>query len=87
VIASVSLRIDPHFIASTSFGTIAHIEILREECGLGVAAAKAIVDRCVFDGETVVLEVDAKRAARLVERLAAVPSPPLTHVGIVSESA
>jgi hypothetical protein len=67
----VRLRIEPVWVDGVmSWGTIAHIRVVREELGVGLADAKAIVDRCVFGDETVDIPVEsAELAIRLRERL------------------
>ena len=44
-----------------AIGTIDDIRVLQRELGLGLGAAKALVDRCVFDGETVAIEVPSRK--------------------------
>lgn len=78
-------RIEPVFVHGVSWDTVAHVKVLREEGELGLRAAKDVVDRLVYDGETVVVEVRAARAAQLVASLAAIPSPPVIHVSVVAD--
>lgn len=68
---AVRLRIEPVWVDGVmSWGSIAHIRVVREELGLGLADAKTIVDRCVFGGETVESPVEsAELAIRLRDRL------------------
>lgn len=47
-----------------SVGTVAHVKILREALGLGLADAKQIVDRCVFAGEEVEIACPSSDVAK-----------------------
>ena len=53
--ATVHLNVEPVFCGPASVGTVELIKLVRERFGLSLAEAKAYVDRCVFDGETVAL--------------------------------
>lgn len=74
----VHLRVVPEFLAPTpiSVGTIDHIRVIQRSLGISLREAKAYVDRCVFDGETVVLSVSSYATAEaLVRDLQALGGP------------
>ena len=66
------IRIEPSFCGPFSMGTIPAIKMLRAELGLGLADAKAYIDRCVFEGEVVDIEIEsAEVAASIAAKLTA----------------
>lgn len=72
------LAFEPVFCGSTavSVGTISHVRLLRDELSVGLAEAKQLVDRCVFDGETVDIAVESpEHAHRIAQRLRALEGP------------
>ncbi|HMS41531.1 MAG TPA: hypothetical protein PKE69_14965 [Pyrinomonadaceae bacterium] len=53
----LAIKIQPILIDSISVGTVEIIKLIREELNLDLAKAKAYIDRCVFDGETVLIPI------------------------------
>ena len=51
----LSIRIEPEFCDGFSIGTVEIIKLIREELNLSLTEAKAYIDRCVFEGETVLV--------------------------------
>jgi hypothetical protein len=75
-VATVYLRVEPVFCGPASVGTVELIKLVRERLGLSLAEAKAYVDRCVFDGETVEIAFPtAGAAAEFAREVNALKSP------------
>lgn len=73
---AVRLTINPIFCDLFSLGTVSHILVLREVLGLGLAEAKAWIDRAVFDGEIVEIPAESREQALLLQqRLLALQGP------------
>lgn len=53
--ASVKLSIEAHLCGPLSVGTVDVIKEVQRVAGLTLAEAKALIDRCVFEGETVTI--------------------------------
>lgn len=51
--ATVTLSIQGRLCGPISIGTVDVIKAVQTHAGLGLGEAKALIDRCVFDGETV----------------------------------
>jgi len=84
----IRLSIEPTFCGPMSVGTIAHIELLREQLNLPLAVAKQLIDRCVFEGEEVEITVASlKRATALVDALRGIPGPAIVRVEVDEDSA
>ena len=66
--AMVHLNVEPVFSGPASVGTVELVKLVRERFGVSLAEAKAHVDRCVFDGETVALVAPSDEAAALFAR-------------------
>ena len=80
----ILMSIDGEFCGPASRGTVRHIQVIRETLGLSLAEAKQIVDRCVFDEETVEIEVESEAlAAELTRRLGELEEPPRTRLRTV----
>ena len=74
---SVQLSIRGRFCGPLSFGTVDVIKAVGLHAGVTLAEAKALVDRCVFDGETVTISDLTETSARdLVAALEALPDAP-----------
>ena len=75
--ASVTLSIQARLYGPVSLGTVDVIKAVQAHAGLGVGDAKALVDRCVFDGETVTIPglSDTSASALWAHRSRALPSP------------
>lgn len=70
------IRIEPEFCGPVSVGTIAPVKVLCEELGIRLGEAKEYIDRCVFGGETVDIEVESAELARsIADKLNATPPP------------
>ena len=86
--AVVRLAIDSELCGPISIGTVAVVRLLHEHLGLSIDAATACVDRCVFDTETLHLELPSREAAeRLVRALTALPSATRISARVESERA
>ncbi|MEZ4404912.1 MAG: hypothetical protein R3A52_00260 [Polyangiales bacterium] len=62
-VTRVRLAIDADILGPFSVGTVSVIRVVREHLGLSLAAAKALVDRCAFGGETVEIAVESSQKA------------------------
>lgn len=72
--ATVRLFIQPHLRGPVSVGTVEVIRLVREHARLGLSEAKYLVDRCVFDGEPVIIPMQTPEdAAALVDALRLIP--------------
>ncbi|ANM29534.1 hypothetical protein ABI59_07975 [Acidobacteria bacterium Mor1] len=79
----VLLEIEGEFCGPANRGTVRHIQVLREVLGVSLAQAKELVDRCVFEGETVKIEIESEAAAtRLIAQLEDLENPPRTRAWI-----
>ena len=82
--AKLRIRIQPEFLGPVSVGTISPVHILREELAISLREAKEYVDRCVFDGGVVEIDVASIDAAhRIADRLASTASPPTIEVEVL----
>lgn len=77
--ATVTLSIQARLYGPVSLGTVDVIKAVQAHAGLGLGDAKALVDRCVFDGETVTIPgLSDTSASALVDALRSLPdAPPL----------
>jgi ABC-type iron transport system FetAB ATPase subunit len=83
---TIYLRVEPVFLGPASVGTVELIQLVRRRFGLSLSAGKAIVDRCVFEGETVALVGPSpESAAEFARDVAALESPAKFHVRIEAE--
>ena len=81
--STIHLRIEPVFCGPASVGTVELIKVLRDRFELSLPEAKAYVDRCVFNGETVALVASThEAAAEFAREVNAVASPARFHVEI-----
>ena len=77
------LKVTPEFCGPTSVGTVGLIKLLEERFGLSLKAAKQIVDRCVFDGETVDIPIpDAVQSTGLLEAIRSLETPAVVNAAI-----
>ena len=60
---SVRLSVRPRMLGPVSEGTVEVINLLRLYASIGLTEAKQLVDRCVFDGESVVISMPSTVAA------------------------
>ena len=82
--ASVFLSIEPQFVGPASIGTVEVIRLIRLHAHLDLAEAKRLVDRCVFDRETIRVPTPSSAdAAALVGALAQLPDLPRIRALIV----
>jgi len=80
--ASVTLSIQAR-LGPVSLGTVDVVKVVRTYTGLGLGEAKALVDRCVFDGETVTItDLSDASASALASALRALPDAPLIEVQV-----
>jgi len=79
----IRLSIAPSFCGPMSVGTIAHIELLRDQLELPLAVAKQLIDRCVFEGEEVEITVDSlERATTVADALRGLPGPAIVQLEV-----
>ena len=75
--SAVRLSIQPRFCGPGSVGTVEVVHLVREHAHLGLAEAKRLVDRCVFDGKRVLIPMrSSEDAAALVDALRALSDDP-----------
>jgi len=75
---------DPDLCGPVSVGTVGVIRVLSEQLGIPLTEAGNIVDRCVFEGEEVTLEVRSEAAARdLLAALARTQAGPRIRAVVV----
>ena len=80
---TVRLSIQPLLCGPASIGTVEVIRLVRLYGGLGLAEAKSLVDRCVFDGEAALIQTPSAEAARaLVEALSSLPGEPKVRASV-----
>ena len=78
------IRIRPELRGPVSVGTITPVKVLRDELGISIGEAKAYIDRCVFGGEVVEIEVESEELARAVaQKLDATPPPAKVYAEVV----
>jgi ribosomal protein L7/L12 len=65
---SVKLSIQARLCGPVSVGTVEVIKAIRLHAGLTLGDAKELVDRCVFDAETVTIEGLTEAAAKSLFR-------------------
>jgi len=83
VMPSVKLSIEAQLCGPVSVGTVDVIKAVRLHAGLTLREAKAIVDRCVFEGETVMIEgLSGPAANALVAALRVLPDAPPLNVRV-----
>lgn len=83
--ATVHLRVEPVLCGPVSVGTVELIKRVQERFRLSLTDAKAAVDRCVFDGETVTLVTSCDEAALFASEVGALESPARFHVRIEAD--
>jgi hypothetical protein len=75
--SAVFLSVEPQMLGPVSVGTLEVIRLLQVHARLDLAEAKGLVDRCVFDGQTVRVPLSSTEAATsLVAALTALPHSP-----------
>lgn len=80
------IRIEPEFCGPASVGTIAPIKVLRDELGIRLSVAKEYIDRCVFGGEVVDIEVESTQLAEsIAEKLNVTPPPAKVVAEVLSD--
>ena len=86
MIVSIALRIEAELCGPVSVGTVSVIKLIAQHLALGVPAAMALVDRCVFDGETVTVSAPSREAATsLIRAFAALPPVPRVSAEIIRD--
>jgi catechol 2,3-dioxygenase-like lactoylglutathione lyase family enzyme len=84
---SVKLSIQARLCGPVSLGTVDVIKIVRAHADLTLGEAKALVDRCVFDSETVAITGLSDLAANsLVADLLALPDAPPMDMRVEPET-
>lgn len=82
-VPTIHLRIEPVFCSPASVGTVGLIKLVSKRFGLPLAEAKSLVDRCVFDGETVaIVTATDQLATEFAQEVSALESPAKYHVDI-----
>src|SRR5690242_10748232 len=75
--SAVRLSIQAQLCGPISVGTVKVIRLVSEHARLTLSEAAKFVDRCVFDGETVLIPMPSPEAASLlVDALRALPEVP-----------
>ncbi|MBK1856590.1 hypothetical protein JO972_16620 [Verrucomicrobiaceae bacterium 5K15] len=81
----IRFSVDPKFCGPVSIGTLDLIRLIMDRCCLGLGDAKSLVDRAVFDGETVELHVPRDcDAANLLEDMKNLDGPARVNAEVVS---
>lgn len=81
---TVSLRIEPELCGPFSLGTVAVIKLLARYLELALPEAMSLVDRCVFEAETVRVPAASRDAAAALLRAAnELPAVPRVVVEII----
>jgi hypothetical protein len=76
-VTTLRLSIEPELCGPISVGTVAVIRLVSEHLGVSLREAMAHVDRCVFAGEEVELDVPScDVATRFAKAIAALPAHP-----------
>jgi hypothetical protein len=71
------LSVEPEMLGPVSVGTLEVIRLLQVHARLDLAEAKGLVDRCVFDGQTVRVPIPSTEAATsLIAAIAELPHSP-----------
>jgi hypothetical protein len=84
--SAVRLSIQPELCGPVSVGTVVVIRLVSQHANLSLAEAMKLVDRCVFDGETVSIPTPSSdAAAALVRALASLPEVPKVEASIEDE--
>ena len=80
---SVTLSIQARLCGPVSVGTVDVIKAVRVHAGLTLLEAKALVDRCVFKGETVtIVGLSVPTADALIAELCGLPHAPPIDVRV-----
>jgi hypothetical protein len=80
---SVTLSIQARLCGPVSVGTVDVIKAVRVHAGLTLLEAKALVDRCIFEGETVaIVGLSALAADALAAELRRLPDAPSIDVRV-----
>ena len=61
--ATLTLSIEADLCGPISIGTVGVIRALMAHLGCSISEAEALVDRCVFNGESVVIELPTRTTA------------------------
>ena len=79
----VALTIEGDLCGPMSIGTVAVIRAIEQHLELSLAEANEFVDRCVFDGERVLLPAPTRRAAEaLLATFGRLPAAARIHASI-----
>jgi hypothetical protein len=77
------MSIQTRFCGPASVGTVDVIKLVRARAGLTLRAAKALVDRCVFEGETVSISgLSLADAVALIQGLRSLHDAPPIDVSL-----
>jgi hypothetical protein len=60
---TVRLSMEPRFSGPFSVGTVEVVRLVCEHARLGLSDGKRLVDRCVFEGEPVLIPMPSEDAA------------------------
>jgi hypothetical protein len=75
--SAVRLSIQPELCGPVSVGTVRVIRLVSQHAHLSISEATELVDRCVFEGETVSIPMPSSEdAASLVRVLGSLPDVP-----------
>ena len=74
---AVRISIQPQFCGPLSIGTVQVIRLVSQHAGIALREAMVLVDRCVFEGETVSIPTPSLQEAELLIRaLRSLPAVP-----------
>jgi hypothetical protein len=73
---TLRLAIEAELCGPISIGTVAVIRLVREHFALSLGDAVAVVNRCVFEEEQVVIDVSPEAAERFLRAIRALPASP-----------
>ena len=80
---AVRLSIEAELCGATSIGTVRVIRLVSQHARLGIGEATDLVDRCVFDGETISIPMPtSQEASLLVRALRALPEVPKIEASV-----
>ena len=81
---TLSLKIESELCGPVSIGTARVIKLLAQHLALPLPDAMTLVNRCVFDGETVLASATSREAALgLLDALARLPPVPRVTAKII----
>jgi hypothetical protein len=81
--SAVRLSIKAELCGEVSVGTVRVIRLVSQHARVALSEAMGLVDRCVFDGETVLIPMPSSEdASLLVRALSALPAVPKIEASV-----